>query len=251
MLNKDYLRQRASLISTTASMRTALPGDLGPVPLGSSAPTAENGTTQITVVDRQGNVVSMTTTVESAFGAFHMTRGGFLLNNQLTDFSAAPTDAQGVPIANRVAPGKRPRSSMAPTLVFKAKADGSAGDFVMATGSPGGATIIQYVAKTLVGVLDWGLDAQQATSMIAFGAANSPNTNIGGEHPLVNLANGGNDDPLISGLRALGHTVNTAQQSSGIGTIVRRRGADGVDVYDGGADPRREGVALGNLLNVR
>ena len=251
MLNKDYLRQRASLISPTASMRTALPGDLGPVPLGSSAPTSENGTTQITVVDRQGNVVSMTTTVESAFGAFHMTRGGFLLNNQLTDFSAAPTDAQGVPIANRVAPGKRPRSSMAPTIVFKAKADGSPGDFVMATGSPGGATIIQYVAKTLVGVLDWGLDAQQATSMIDFGAANSPTTNVGGEHPLVNLANGGNDDPLIAGLRALGHTVNTAQQSSGIATIVRRRGADGVDVYDGGADPRREGVALGNLLNVR
>ena len=92
-----------------------------------------------------------------------------MLNNQLTDFSAAPTDAHGRPIANRVAAGKRPRSSMAPTLVFRTAADGTPGDFVMATGSPGGGTIIQYVVKTLVGVLDWGLDAQQATSMIDSG----------------------------------------------------------------------------------
>ena len=248
MVNKAYLKTRASLVSTTRSMGTAQPGDLGPVPLGLHGPSPENGTTQVTVVDKQGNVVSMTTTVESGFGAFHMTRGGFLLNNQLTDFSAAPTDAAGLPIANRVAAGKRPRSSMAPTLVFSAKADGTRGGFLMATGSPGGATIIQYVAKTLVGVLDWGLDAQQATSMIAFGAANSPNTNVGGEHPNVNLANSGNDDALISGLRALGHTVNTAAQSSGIGTIVRRNASDGSFTLDGGADPRREGTALGDLL---
>jgi len=248
MVDKAYLQQRATLISLSKSMGTALPGDLGPVQLGLAAPLAENGTTQVTIVDRRGHVVSMTTTVESAFGAFHMTRGGFLLNNQLTDFSAAPTDASGTPIANRVAAGKRPRSSMAPTIVFRAKSDGSRGDFVMSTGSPGGATIIQYVAKTLVGVLDWGLDAQQATAMIDFGAANSPTTNVGGEHPNVNLANNGNDDPLVAGLRALGHTVNTAAQSSGIATIVRRNDSDGSVVYDGGADPRREGVALGNLL---
>ena len=248
MVNKAYLKTRASLISTTRSLGTAQPGDLGPVPLGQHGPSPENGTTQVTVVDKQGNVVSMTTTVESGFGAFHMTRGGFLLNNQLTDFSAAPTDAAGLPIANKVAAGKRPRSSMAPTLVFSAKTDGTRGGFLMATGSPGGATIIQYVAKTLVGVLDWGLDAQQATSMIAFGAANSPNTNVGGEHPNVNLANSGNDDALISGLRALGHTVNTAAQSSGIGTIVRRNASDGSFTLDGGADPRREGTALGDLL---
>ena len=251
MVNKAYLKARAALVNPARSMGTAQPGDLGAVPLGVHGPSPENGTTQVTVVDKQGNVVSMTTTVESGFGAVHMTRGGFLLNNQLTDFSAAPTDATGAPIANRVAAGKRPRSSMAPTLVFAAKADGSRGNFVMATGSPGGATIIQYVAKTLVGVLDWGLDAQQATSMIAFGAANSPNTNVGGEHPNVNLANGGNDDVLIAGLRALGHTVNTAAQSSGIGTIVRRTAADGSTPLDGGADPRREGTALGDLLNVR
>jgi gamma-glutamyltranspeptidase / glutathione hydrolase len=202
----------------------------------------------VSVVDGQGNVVSLTTTVESAFGSFHMAKGGFLLNNQLTDFSPAPTDAAGLLIANRVAAGKRPRSSMAPTLMFRAAADGTRGEFRMATGSPGGATIIQYVTKTVVGFVDWGLDAQQATSMIAFGAANSVNTNVGGEHPNVNLANGGNDDALITGLRALGHTVNTAAQSSGIGTIVRRSNPQGDFYLEGGADPRREGVVLGDLF---
>ncbi len=245
MLDKAYLRQRAGLISTTRSMGTAQPGNLGPTSLGTSAATAENGTTHVSVVDGKGNVATLTTTVESGFGAFHMTRGGYLLNNQLTDFSFAPTDAAGNPIANRVAAGKRPRSSMAPTLVFS-QSGGQRGDFVMATGSPGGATIIQFVGKTVVGVLDWGMDAQQATSMINFGAANSVNTNVGSEHPNVNLANGGNDDPLIAGLRALGHTVNTAQQSSGVGTIVVRTAPAGWKYLEGGADPRREGIVLGD-----
>jgi gamma-glutamyltranspeptidase/glutathione hydrolase len=248
MLDKTYLKQRASLISLSKSMGTAQPGDLGSTNLALNGASTENGTTQITIVDRQGNVVAMTTTVESAFGSLHMTRGGFLLNNQLTDFSAAPTDAEGRPIANRVAAGKRPRSSMAPTLVFTAGADGSLGSFLMATGSPGGGTIIQYITKTLVGVLDWGLDAQQATALINFGASNSASTMVGGEHPNVNLANNGNDDALIAGLRALGHNVSTSAQSSGVATIVRRIGSNGVPVYEGGADPRREGAALGDLL---
>ena len=199
------------------------------------------------MVDRQGNVVSMTTTVESGFGSFHMTRGGFLLNNQLTDFSAVPTDASGAPIANRVAAGKRPRSSMAPTLVFRQTATGARGEFRLATGSPGGATIIQYVTKTLVGFADWGLDAQQATSMVAFGAANSATTNVGGEHPNVDTTNNAANDTLVAGLRALGHTVNTGAQSSGIGTIVRRSNPQGYYFLEGGADPRREGVVLGDL----
>ena len=251
MIDKAYLKQRAALISRTKSMGTALPGDLGPTSLGIGGPIPENGTTQVTIVDAQGNVASMTTTVESGFGSFHMAKGGFLLNNQLTDFSAAPTDAAGAPIANRVAPGKRPRSSMAPTLVFSANADGTRGDFLMSTGSPGGATIIQYVAKTLIGVLDWGMDAQQATSMIAFGAANSVSTNVGSEHPNVDISNNGANDALITGLRALGHTVQTAAQSSGLSTVVRRKASNGDIVLDGGADPRREGVALGDLLNVK
>lgn len=247
MIDKTYLRGRASLIDLTRSMGTAQPGDFGPTPLGVPGPSPENGTTQITVVDGYGNVVSMTTTVESGFGAFHMTRGGFLLNNQLTDFSAAPADASGNPIANRVAPGKRPRSSMAPTLVFRTTPEGTRGEFRLATGSPGGATIIQYVAKTLVGFVDWGMDAQQATSMVAFGASNSVNTNVGGEHPNVDITNGGANDALITGLKALGHGVNTAAQSSGIGTIVKRSNTYGDYYLEGGADPRREGVALGDL----
>ena len=247
MLDKTYLRGRASLIDLTRSMGTALPGNFGPTPLGVPGPSPENGTTQITVVDGQGNVVSMTTTVESGFGAYHMTRGGFLLNNQLTDFSAAPADANGNAIANRVAAGKRPRSSMAPTLVFRTTPEGTRGEFRLATGSPGGATIIQYVAKTLVGFVDWGMNAQQATSMVAFGASNSVNTNVGSEHPNVDVSNGGANDALITGLRALGHTVNTAAQSSGIGTIVKRSNPQGDYYLEGGADPRREGVVLGDL----
>ena len=129
MLDKTYLRGRASQINLTRSMGTAQPGNFGPSALGVHGPSPENGTTQITVVDGEGNVVSMTTTVESGFGSFHMTRGGFLLNNQLTDFSAAPADANGNPIANRVAAGKRPRSSMAPTLVFRQDAHGGRGEF--------------------------------------------------------------------------------------------------------------------------
>ena len=246
MLDKTYLRGRADLISFSRSMGTALPGDLGPVPLGIGGQVPEAGTTHMTIVDKWGNVVSMTTTVESGFGSWHMAKG-FILNNQLTDFNVAPTDGAGVPIANRVQAGKRPRSSMAPTLVFKQAADGSMGDFVMGTGSPGGATIIQFVVKTLVGVIDWGLDAQQATSMVDFGAGNSATTNVGIEHPNIITTNSGADDPLISGLRALGHTVTgTTAQSSGISTIVRITRDDGRPAWAGGADPRREGLVLGD-----
>jgi gamma-glutamyltranspeptidase/glutathione hydrolase len=126
LLDKAYLRQRAGLISLESSMGVAAPGDLGLNPLGSHSGAPEGGTTQVTVVDRAGNVVSMTSTIESSMGSFHMTRG-FLLNNQLTDFSFTPSDANGAPLANRLAPGKRPRSSMAPTLVFKRSADGGIG----------------------------------------------------------------------------------------------------------------------------
>lgn len=245
LLDKSYLQGRAALISTSKSMGTAQAGNLGPVPLGVDT-TPESGTTHFTIVDPQGNAVSMTTTVESSLGSFHMARG-FILNNQLTDFSDVPADADGNPIANRVAPGKRPRSSMAPTLVFVRRADGSRGALAMGTGSPGGATIIQYVTKTLVGVLDWGLDAQQATAMVDFGAANSPTTNVGGEHPNVAAANGGQNDALVQGLQALGHTVNVGAQSSGTSTIVRSR-QGGAPSWTGGADPRREGLVLGDTF---
>ena len=243
LLDKTYLHGRAALIDTTRTMGTARPGDLGAVPLGIAADAVEHGTNQFTIVDRSGNVLSATTTVESSMGSFHMTHG-FLLNNQLTDFSFAPTDARGRPIANRVEPGKRPRSSMAPTLVFQVGPDHGIGNFVMATGSPGGGTIPQYVVKALVGALDWGLDAQQAAGLVDFGARNSPTTVVGGEHPNVMAADDGSADPLVAGLRALGHTVSVASQSSGVNTIMRTQ-ANGRPTLVGGTDPRREGVALG------
>lgn len=246
MLDKNYLKSRSQLISSTRSMGTAQPGTFGTATPTGTSNAPEAGTTHMTIVDKQGNVVSMTTTVESGFGSFHMTNG-FILNNQLTDFDATPTDATGALIANRVQAGKRPRSSMAPTLVFKLDANGAAGDFAMATGSPGGATIIQYVAKTLVGGLDWGLDAQQATSLVDFGAANSATTNVGGEHPNIDATNNGANDPLVTGLRALGHTVSVSAQSSGIGTIMRST-VNGRSVLAGGADPRREGLVLGDVV---
>lgn len=249
LLDKAYLKSRAALLSLTKSIGTASAGVFAFSPQGIST-TEGKGTTHMTIVDRSGNTLVMTTTIESSMGSFRFTNG-FLLNNQLTDFSVLPSDASGI-IANRVQANKRPRSSMSPTLVFRMNPDGSMGDFLMGTGSPGGSTIIQYVTKTLVGVLDWGLDAQQATSMVDFGAANSPTTNVGGEHPNVNIsipAGGvaGGNDPLVSGLRALGHTVNVAAQSSGIGTITRVT-RNGASVLEGGADPRREGIVLGDTF---
>jgi gamma-glutamyltranspeptidase/glutathione hydrolase len=110
-----------------------------------------------------------------------------------------------------------------------------------------GATIIQFVTKTLIGVIDWKLDAQQATSMVNFGAANSPTTGVGGEHPYIDSSNSGLNDPLLNGLRALGHTVSFAAQSSGVSTIVKTMSPSrGSNIYVGGADPRREGIALGD-----
>ncbi|MGC3987574.1 MAG: gamma-glutamyltransferase [Pseudorhodoferax sp.] len=233
MLDKNYLKSRAALIDLTRSMGTAQAGNLGDVPLGRDT-SVEAGTTHFSIVDAYGNVASVTSTVESSMGSFHMTNG-FLLTNQLTDFSAQPADSAG-PIANRVAPGKRPRSTMAPTLVFRGA---EPGDFVMATGSPGGGTIIQYVLKTVVGALDWGLDAQQATSMVDFGAANSATTNVDGANTTLDTS------ALVSGLRAMGHTVNTGAQSSGISTVMRVQ-KDGKWVLQGGVDPRREGIVLGD-----
>lgn len=238
LLDPGYLAGRAALIDRARSMGTARAGDFGPVDFA-VAPGHEHGTSQITVVDSRGNAASMTTSVESAFGSYHMV-DGFFLNNQLTDFSARPTDAEGRPVANCAQPGKRPRSSMSPTLVFGANgpAGGSVEDVL---GSPGGGTIIQYVVKTLVALVDWGLDPQQAVGMVDFGAENSPVTNLGGEHPLVDAADNGASDPLAQALRQRGHTVDVTPQDSGL-SAVRRAGPG----WEGGADPRREGVVMGD-----
>ncbi|WP_338888007.1 gamma-glutamyltransferase [Rhodococcus sovatensis] len=233
LLDPAYLSERASLIDPQRSMGTAQHGDFGPVQFASSSE-REHGTSHISVVDSYGNAASMTTTVESAFGSFHMV-DGFLLNNQLTDFSAEPAAPDGTPLANRVEPNKRPRSSMAPTLVFDRNSDGGR-ELALVAGSPGGSVIIQFVVKTLVGVLDWGMNPQQAVSMVDFGAANSPSTNYGGEHPNVS----GPDDPVVRQLEQWGHQVSTADQSSGLSAVQRTDNG-----WTGGADPRREGVVLG------
>jgi gamma-glutamyltranspeptidase/glutathione hydrolase len=239
LLDKAYLASRAALLRADRSMGTATAGRFEDAPGGMDA-TPEHGTSHISIVDREGNALAMTSSVESAFGSFHMTHG-FVLNNQLTDFSAAPADAHGAALANRIEPGKRPRSIMAPTLVFDRASDGGRGALRMVTGSPGGSAIAQYVVKTLVGVLDWQLDAQQASALMNFGATNTPRTTLGGEHPLLE----GDADPLVDGLRRLGHQVSTAAYASGVATIVRAR-RDGEDEWQGGADPRREGIALGD-----
>jgi gamma-glutamyltranspeptidase / glutathione hydrolase len=178
--------------------------------------------------------VSMTTTVEGSLGAWRVVQG-MVLNNQLTDFSPAPADAEG-PVANRLQGGKRPRSSMAPTLVFERAADGGRGALVAVTGSPGGAAIIPFVVKSLVALLDWNLDAQAAAALPNFGAFNTPATVIGQEHP--DLAVPG---PLDEALRARGHNVARSTMTSGVANILRVPGG-----WQGGADPRREGQALGD-----
>ncbi len=242
LLNGAYLKDRAALISEQRSMGTAKPGDFG-APATPATPLPEHGTSQISVIDSYGNAAALTTTVESAFGSFHMV-DGFVLNNQLTDFAAEPTGPDGLPVANRLQPGKRPRSTMAPTLVFDPSPSGrpdSRGPIYAVLGSPGGSVIIQFVVKTLVGMMDWGLDPQQAVSMVDFGAANSPKTNVGGEHPVIDTSDNGDDDPLVQGLRALGHQVDLADQSSGLSAIVR-----GQPGWVGGADPRREGLVMGD-----
>ncbi len=238
LLNSDYLAQRAALISEQRSMGTAKPGEFG-APPSTPVPVGEHGTSQISVVDSQGNAAALTTTVESQFGSFHMV-DGFILNNQLTDFSAEPVGPDGVQVPNRVEPGKRPRSTMAPTLIFE-KSGAARGPLFATLGSPGGASIIQFVVKTVVGMIDWNMDPQQAVGMVDFGAANSPKTNVGGEHPNIDTADNGDHDALVQGLRKLGHQVDLADQSSGLSAIVR--GSPG---WTGGADPRREGLVMGD-----
>lgn len=235
LVDPAYLAGRAKLIDRGKSMGTAKPGEFPTATPGVTTP-PEHGTSHITILDKHGNVASMTTTVESAFGSYHMV-DGFLLNNQLTDFSAEPADSAGLPVANRVQPGKRPRSSMSPTILFARGSDGARGDAIGALGSPGGAVIIQFVIKTIVGLTDWKLNPQQAVGMANFGAANSPKTNVDSAHPVLSTDEG---RKVVEDLRALGHQLNLAPQVSGLSAIVKQG-----DVYAGGVDPRREGVVLG------
>ncbi|MBF6228731.1 gamma-glutamyltransferase family protein [Nocardia abscessus] len=240
LLNKEYMKRRAALIDPDHSMGSAQPGDFGPAPVGVGPQQPEHGTTHISVIDRYGNAAAMTTTVESAFGSIPMV-DGFVLNNELMDFSSEPYAPDRTPIANRVEPGKRPRSSMSPTLVFDRAEGGSRGALSHIVGSPGGSVIIQYVVRALIGALDWGLDPQQACSSVSFGAGNTPVTGVGGEHPNIDSTSNGDNDPLVRKLREMGHQVDVAPQISGLGVL--RRDVD--SGWIGGADPRREGAVTG------
>jgi len=236
LLDDNYLRQRASLIQPGGpSLKTALPGTPGIVKT-TYAPMPEQpeyGTSHISIMDAFGNALAMTTTIEDQFGARLMTDGGtgkpggFLLNNELTDFSFAPTDTQGLPVANRVQPGKRPRSSMAPTLVF----DKASGHIVASAGSPGGALIIHFTAKTLYGMLNWGLNAQQAIDLPNFGSLNGPSL----------LEEKRFSPATVEALRARGAEVREMPMTSGLQAIEKTPGG-----FFGGADPRREGVVRGD-----
>jgi len=214
LLEPKYLDARAKLIGGR-SMSFALPGEL-------DAEAA--GTSHLSIVDAEGNAVAMTTTIEHAFGSRILVRG-LLLNNQLTDFGFLPTIA-GRPAANRVEPGKRPRSSMSPTLVFERD-----GRLKMLLGSPGGLAIINYVAKTLVATLDWGLDIQAAISLPNFGSTNGPTF----------LERGTAYEELGDALAERGHVLNYTSLTSGLHGIERVPGG-----WRGGADPRREGIAAGD-----
>ena len=227
LLDPAYLKERAALIGAQ-SMKVAKPGTPrgAAVSLAAQADQPESGTSHISIVDADGRAVAMTTTIEGQFGARQMVRG-FLLNNELTDFSFAASDAQGRPIANRVAPGKRPRSSMSPTLVF----DRASGQLLMSLGSPGGALIIHYTAKSLLGTLAWRLDAQQAVALPNFGSTNGPTLVEAGRFPPA----------TVEALRARGHEVRELPMTSGLQAIERT--ATG---WFGGADPRREGVVMGD-----
>ncbi|MFC5522472.1 gamma-glutamyltransferase [Polaromonas jejuensis] len=236
LLAPAYLSERAKLIQPTgASMKTARSGVPGVVKTA-YAPMPdqpEYGTSHISIIDGYGNAIAMTTTIEDQFGSRLMTdggtgkAGGFLLNNELTDFSFTPTDAEGKPVANRVEPGKRPRSSMAPTLVF----DKNTGQLVMSGGSPGGALIIHYTAKTLYGVLNWGLLPQQAIDLPNFGSLGGPSL----------LEEKRFAPATVEALRARGAEVREMNMTSGLQAIQKTPTG-----YFGGADPRREGLVLGD-----
>ena len=232
LLDPAYLKVRAQLMGPT-SLKQAPAG----IPQGAQksayAPMpdqAEFGTSHISIVDAYGNALAMTTTIENAFGARQMVRG-FLLNNQLTDFSFMPRDLQGRLIANRVQGNKRPRSSMSPTLVF----DKNTGELLMSTGSPGGEMIIHFTTKTLLGVLHWGMTPQQAVDLPNFGALGDP---------MVVEEKRFSADTLQS-LRARGGEVRELALTSGIQAIVKLPKQQAPKNWISGTDPRREGAVLG------
>lgn len=230
LLDRAYLARRSRSITTDHSLGVAQAGTPQEVRAAYASRFAPGealafaSTSHVSIVDAQGNAVALTTTIEDAFGSRLMTRSGFLLNNELTDFSFVP-QRDGKPVANRVEARKRPRSSMSPTIVYDAQ-----GRLFMIAGSPGGAAIINYVVKALLAVIDWKLDPQGAAALPNFGSLNGP-TELEQDTSVASLA---------PKLRAIGHDVRVTPHTSGLQLIVRTR-----DGWVGGADPRREGVVRG------
>jgi len=227
LLDRGYLEARAALMMPDRSLGVARAGEppfrrSGALGISEAV---EDGTSHISVVDAEGNAVAMTTTIESGFGARILTRAGFLLNNQLTDFDFRP-EIDGRPVANRVEAGKRPRSSMAPMIVT-----GPDGRLVAVVGAAGGSLIIGYVARTLVALLDWGIDPQRAVDMGHFGSRNGP----------TELEAGTEAEAFAPDLRRRGHEVRAIEMTSGLTAIVVTAAG-----LQGGADGRREGVAIGD-----
>ncbi len=231
LVDRGYLAERSKLIRTDASLGRAKPGlppggpALQRVADGEDAALEFPSTSHLCVVDAEGNAVAMTTTIEDGFGSRLMTESGFLLNNELTDFSFVAFE-NGKPVANRIEAGKRPRSSMAPTIVYD-----RSGRVYLVAGSPGGSAIINYVAKALVAVLDWRLDPQAAISLPNFGSRNGP-TELETDTSVAALARK---------LEAMGHATRVIEQTSGLQAIVRTKSG-----WIGGADPRREGSVRGD-----
>jgi gamma-glutamyltranspeptidase/glutathione hydrolase len=224
LLSPAYLDQRANLIGTMAGPAPEAGIPPGAPVAGADATTEAGGTSHFVVVDHQGNVVSVTTSVESVFGSGRMV-DGFVLNNQLTDFSFLPRDKAGRPAANAVAAGKRPRSAMTPVVVLDRK-----GRFVAALGSPGGPAILAYNLKALIGVLDWKLSMQQAVAL--------PNLIAMGDRYFAEVDK--LPPAVVEGLKARGMVFQAGRgENSGLHGIMVRDGR-----LEGGADPRREGVAL-------
>ena len=231
LTDRAYLSERSRLIRLDSSIGYAAPGAPPPIAAGGSAAFAQGealelpSTSHISIVDRYGNAVALTTTIEDAFGSKLMTAGGFLLNNELTDFSFVPVDS-GRPVANSVEGGKRPRSAMAPTIVYDAR-----GRVIVVAGSPGGPAIINYVAKTLIAILDRRLDPQAAVDLPNIGSRNGP----------TELERGTSAEALASGLEALGEATQIVDQNSGLPVIVRTAGR-----WHGAAESRREGTVRGD-----
>jgi gamma-glutamyltranspeptidase/glutathione hydrolase len=224
LLDRDYLNQRSLLIDSNQDMGTALAGEFDRISYVDGDAPELPSTSHFVVVDGRGNALSMTSSIEMAFGSTLMV-DGFLLNNQLTDFSFV-AERDGVPVANRVEPGKRPRSSMSPMMVFDDQ-----GRLVLLTGSPGGSRIINYVAQMLLQTLVWGLPAQQAVAL----------PHISNRNGRTELEQGTAAEALKPALERRGHRVKLTPMNSGIHAIVRNQ--DGG--WDSAVDPRREGLALG------